>query len=250
MATKTKRRAAPKTPATRTVYVGGRPAGARPGTREVTPREVAAAPGRAAATITQRDTRYSAKHMLTAELIVAVLIVGIRAVADYEPQADGTLKGKIGHPKGQYGPLPILTGLIVVFFLLSFAAASGGLKAKLAVIAGAVIDLGLLFNSHDEFTKVAGTFGKLGKARVPPGNWQTEASGMPAAGTPISGTLGGGGPGSPPPGGGSGGGSGGGVPSQAPPGSIPVPASGTCPSNYMLQGTGPGGPQWCAPLNS
>ena len=180
----TKRRARP--PATRTVTPGGRPMGAQPQQRrEITPRQAAAAPGNAAVAVTQRG-RYTAKHMLTAELIVGVLIVAVRAVADYEPQADGTIKGKVGHPKGQYGPLPILAGLIVSFFLLSFLAASGGLKGKLAVIAGAIIDLGLLYNSATEFTKVSDTFGHLGKAKVPPGSWQTSGD---ISGQPISGNL-------------------------------------------------------------
>src|SRR5690348_6152618 len=127
-------------------YVGGRPAGApatTAGRRQVTAGQAARAPGRGARAVTQRSGRYSGKHMLTAELIIGVIIVAVRAVADYEPQADGTVKGKVGHPKGQYGPLPILAGLVVTFFLLSFLAASGGTKAKLAVIAGGIVDLGL-----------------------------------------------------------------------------------------------------------
>jgi hypothetical protein len=136
-----------------------------------------------AETVTQRRG-YSGKHMLTAELLIGVGLVAIRAVADYEPQADGTLKGKIGHPKGQYGPLPTLAGLIVTFFLLSFLAASGGTKARLAVIAGAVIDLTLIMRSADEFTKVADTFGKLGHARRPAGSWQTSGA---EAGFPVEG---------------------------------------------------------------
>jgi hypothetical protein len=129
---------------------------------------------------------YSGRRMLTAELVVGILIVAVRAVADYEPQADGTIKGKIGHPKGQYGPLPILAGLIMTFFVLSFLAASGGTKAKLAVIFGGVIDLTLLMRSAKEFETVAATFGRLGHAQVPKGSWQT---GGTAAGDPISGTA-------------------------------------------------------------
>jgi hypothetical protein len=201
-------------------------------------RRAAQAPGKAAGAVTRRG-RYSAGHMLTAELIAGVIIVAVRAVADYEPQADGTLKGKVGHPKGQYGPLPVLAGLIVSFFLLSFLAASGGLKAKLAVIAGAIIDLGLLMNSSDEFVKVSSTFGTFGKAKLPAGSWQTEGT---AAGEPISGTLpstGGGGSGS--------GGGGGGLPKGAPPGAVPVGAGGSCPAGTIKEGAGPKGPFWCMP---
>jgi hypothetical protein len=140
----------------------------------------------AARTVTERRS-YSGRHMLTAELIAGIGIVAVRAVADYEPAADGTVKGKVSRPKGQYGPLPILAGLIVTFFVLSFLAASGGTKAKLAVIAGAVIDLALLMKSADEFTKVTDTFGKLGHARRPAGSWQTSGT---AWGDPVEGGSG------------------------------------------------------------
>lgn len=187
--------------------------------RRITPRKAAAAPGKAAAAVTERP-RYTAKHMLTAELITGVLIVAVRAVADYEPQADGTLKGKIGHPKGQYGPLPILAGLIVSFFLLSFLAASGGTKAKVAVIAGGIIDLGLLMNSSDEFVKVSDTFTSFGTAKVPAGSWQTEGT---VWGNPIQGAA---------PSGGLVPGRGGGVAPANPSGPLPIPKSGKCPPGY------------------
>jgi hypothetical protein len=138
----------------------------------------------AARSVTERRS-YSGRHMLTAELIAGIGIVAVRAVADYEPQADGTVKGKVSRPAGQYGPLPILAGLIVAFFVLSFLAASGGTKAKLAVIAGAVIDLALLMKSADEFTTVTDTFGKLGHARRPAGSWQTTGT---AWGDPVEST--------------------------------------------------------------
>lgn len=170
-------------------------------------------PLQAARTVTERRA-YSGKHMLTAELLIGILIVAIRAVADYEPQADGTIRGKVGHPDGQYGPLPILAGLIVTFFFLSFLAASGGLKAKLAVIAGGIIDLALLLKSGDEFTKVSGTWGTFGKAQVPPGDWQTSGT---IAGEPVSGTL----P--------SDSGSGGSQPSTP-----PEPKDGKCPPGWLL----------------
>jgi hypothetical protein len=155
-----------------------------PAAGPVTAREAAGRGLGLAAKVTERGGGYSGKRMLTAELLAGIGIVALRAVADYEPQANGTLKGKIGHPQGQYGPLPILAGLIVTFFVLSFLAASGGTKAKLAVIAGAIIDITLLMKSADEFTKVADTFGKLGHARRPAGSWQTSGT---AAGEPIDG---------------------------------------------------------------
>jgi hypothetical protein len=190
------------------------------GRQTVGPRDAATGAGKAAKAVTQREGRYSARGMLTAELVAGVLIVAVRAVADYEPQADGTLKGKVGHPKGQYGPLPVLAGLIVSFFLLSFLAASGGMKAKLAVIAGGILDLGLLLNSSAQFEKVSATFSTFGKAKTPPGAWVTSGTQF---GAPIqdTGTNSGLVPGR----------SGGVAPSN-PSGPLPVPASGKCPAGY------------------
>lgn len=129
---------------------------------------------------------YTARGMLTAELLAGAGIVALRVVADYEPQADGTLKGKIGHPQGQYGPLPILAGLIGSFWLLSFLAARGGTRGKVAVIAGGLIVLVLAMKSTGEITKTSATFSSFGKAKLPAGSWQT--TGAPA-GEPIAGTL-------------------------------------------------------------
>jgi hypothetical protein len=130
--------------------------------------------------------RYSARGLLTAELLAGAGLVALRAVSDYEPQADGTLKGKIGHPTGQYGPLPILAGLIGSFFLLSFLAARGGTRGKVAVAAGALIILVLGLKSVTEVETVADTFGTFGKAKVPAGDWQTTGT---AAGEPVTGST-------------------------------------------------------------
>lgn len=128
---------------------------------------------------------HTARGMLTAELLAGAGIVAIRVVADYVPQADGTLKGKIGHPRGQYGPMPILAGLIGTFWLLSFLAARGGTRGKVAVIAGGLIVLVLAMKSSTELTKTSATFSSFGTAKIPPGAWQT--SGTPA-GEPIGGS--------------------------------------------------------------
>jgi hypothetical protein len=129
---------------------------------------------------------YGAKHLLTAELLAGIGLVAIRAVADYQPNADGTLKGKIAHPKGEYGPLPILAGLLVTFFLLSFLAGQGGTRAKVAVLFGALVDLVLAMKSDSEFEKVANTFSTFGKAKTPPGKWQTSGA---QAGSPLHGGV-------------------------------------------------------------
>ena len=211
----------------------GGPATVAPRRQPVTVRRAARSGLGATRRVTERRG-YSGKRMLTAELLVGFLIVAVRAVGDYEVQADGTIKGKIGHPKGQYGPLPILAGLIVTFFLLSFLAAAGGTRARLAVIAGGVIDLALLMKSGTEFAKVSSTFGKLGHAQRPAGSWETSGT---AWGEPISGTSS---PNAPPPPGSAQ------QQQQANNPEIKMPASGKCPPGYHPE---PGRPGWCSIIN-
>jgi hypothetical protein len=142
-------------------------------------------PARAARAVTQRSGTYSGKGMLTAELLVGFLIVLIRVVADYEVQENGTVKGKVLHPNGQYGPLPILVGLIGTFFVLSFIAASGGNKAKLAVVFGGTAVLALAVKSTAEIDTVASTIGNIGSIVVP-GPDGTESSGASNPNTAVT----------------------------------------------------------------
>jgi hypothetical protein len=158
----------------------------RDGKRPRSPRDVGRGLVRGASKVTTRRRRYTPAGLLTAELLTGAGIVVLRMVADYEPQADGTLRGRVGHPKGQYGPFPILAGLLVIFFLLSFLAQQGGPRAKVAVIAGGLIDLVLAMKSLDEINRTAATFSHFGQAHVPPGDWQT--SGTPA-GEPVTTTT-------------------------------------------------------------
>ena len=137
-------------------------------------RRTAAFAGRTAraapSAITQRSGSYSGKGILTAELLTGFVLVAIRLVGDYQIQEGGAVKGNIIHPQGQYGPIAILTGLIGSFFLLSFLAAAGGTRAKVAVIIGGCIVLTLGVNTYrgGEITKLASTFGKIGTIAVPP----------------------------------------------------------------------------------
>jgi hypothetical protein len=94
--------------------------------------------------------------MLAAELLVGGVIVGIRVLGDYQVTEEGTVKGTLNTPaNGGYGPFTVLTGLIGSFFILSFLAVSGGTKAKVAVVIGALIDIVLLLKSMDEVEIVA-----------------------------------------------------------------------------------------------
>ena len=135
-------------------------------------RTAASTPGRVA----NATTSYSGNRVLAAELMVAFAIVAIRVVADYESQADGTKTGKVLHPKGQYGPLPILGGLVMAFFALSFVAIGGGTRAKVAVILGGTIVTTLGLKSVNEIKTVSGTIGKVGTITIP-GESGSEGSG-------------------------------------------------------------------------
>lgn len=92
------------------------------------------------------------QHVLAAELIGFVAIVGMRAVAQYGPGD----KSKI--PADQYGPLFILANGFGVFFILSFLAARGGNAAKLAGAAGLIIDLALLMKSTAHLDALAAEY--------------------------------------------------------------------------------------------
>ena len=127
---------------------------------------VASAPGRAASAITSAP--YSGKGLLAAELLIGFALVAIRLVADAEVADDGTtVKAKVLHQQGEYGPIPILIGLIITFFVLSFVAAGGGTRAKLAVIFGGIIITALAVNSYSQIQFIAGVFGSIGQISAP-----------------------------------------------------------------------------------
>jgi len=150
--------------------------------RSVSPRTAYRKTSNAATSVTAQAPR-GAKHALTAAFVTGIVLVAIRMVADYEVNADGTVKGKIGHPAGQYGPLPVLAGLIATFFLLSLFAKAGAVAARVSVIFGWIIILVLAMKSMTEFETAAGTFAGFGKGTVAPaGSWQTSG---PAAGLPV-----------------------------------------------------------------
>lgn len=125
-------------------------------------------PGRAARAVTTRSGTYSGKGTLAGLLLAGFVIVAIRLVADAEVSDDGTtVKANVMHPQGELGPVPILAALIATFFVLSFVAIGGGLRAKLAVIMGGAIVLTLGVRSLDEIKQVGTTFGKIGKIVAP-----------------------------------------------------------------------------------
>ena len=140
-----------------------------------------------ASTVTQRSGSYSGRGLLTTELLAGFVIVLIRVVADFQVQSDGSVSGKVLHPQGQYGPLPILAGLIGSFFFLSFVVMKGGTAAKLAVITGGAIVLTLAMKTvmDPEVAATLGTIGKVGSIVVPPASG-TEETGAVVTPAPAS----------------------------------------------------------------
>jgi hypothetical protein len=138
-------------------------------------------PARAAGRITQRPD-YSGKGMLTGLLLIGFVIILVRVVADFEVSGDGSAKGSVLHPAGEYGPLTIAVAMIASFFFLSFLAIGGGTRAKLAVILGGCIVLTLGVKSYPELVKVGSVIGTIGTVTVPPPSG-TEESG--AVVTPL-----------------------------------------------------------------
>lgn len=141
---------------------------------------------KAASKVTQRKGTYSGKGMLTAELLAGFVIILIRIIADFTvDDSTGTLTSNVLHNSSTYGPFPIAIGLIGVFFVLSFLAASGGNKAKLAVIFGGVVVLALGVKSVSEIDKIAGVIGNIGTYQVPAPSGQ-ESSGASNPNTTVT----------------------------------------------------------------
>jgi len=132
-------------------------------------------PARAAAKVTQRSGDYSGKGMLTGLFLIGCAIILVRIVADFEVSGDGSVKGNVLHPSGEYGPLTIAVGMIASFFLLSFLAIGGGTRAKIAVILGGCIVLTLGVKSYPEIVKVGSVIGTIGTVVVPPASGTEEA---------------------------------------------------------------------------
>lgn len=108
--------------------------------------------------------KYAGRGMLEAELVVAIVIIAIRMVADYHPSDNGPqYKGTVVPPNGQLGPLSIFASLITVFIILSFASKRGGTTAKLAVILGGIIVLALAMKSWTQISGVAGALTRTTK---------------------------------------------------------------------------------------
>lgn len=100
--------------------------------------------------------------ILMAELLLATIIVGIRAVADYVPNVDTSQPGSQNPPKGM-PPLPLYASILGVYFLLSFMTNGGGRKAQFAVAFALLVDIALALNSKTEITQVSTWIDNIGK---------------------------------------------------------------------------------------
>jgi cell wall-associated NlpC family hydrolase len=106
--------------------------------------------------ITGRGKNRGTSAILTAELIGAFGIIALRVLGDYQVTDGGVAKGTLNTPgNGGFGPFTVAAGLIGMFFLLSFPAAKGGTSGRLAIAAGLLIDVVLLYHSKDEISAVA-----------------------------------------------------------------------------------------------
>jgi hypothetical protein len=122
--------------------------------------------GQAARAVTVRK---GGQHALMAEFLLFLGIVSMRAIADYVPgdqgqPTEGTTKGAVTPRGTQLGPLPILAAGFTLFFVLSFLAARGGTWARVAGMAGLIVDVVLLMNSLPELGTVSQSFGNVRQA--------------------------------------------------------------------------------------
>lgn len=100
---------------------------------------------------------YAGRGMLEAELVIAIIIIAIRIVGDYEPSPEGlAYKGTVVPSGGGLGPLSIFAAMLVTFIVLSVIERRGGTSAKLAVIFGAIVVLSLAMKSWSQIAAVAG----------------------------------------------------------------------------------------------
>lgn len=138
---------------------------ARPGPRQ---RATSSPRGRAETTLgklrtgigsIQAPTGY--QHVLMGEMIVAFVIIGIRAIADYVPASDQHSPGTEQSAKGA-SPIILITATLGVFFVLSFLATRGGYAAKTSAAFGLLMIVALMINSEAELSQVAGWIKNIG----------------------------------------------------------------------------------------
>lgn len=118
----------------------------------------------------QAPTGY--QHVLMAEMIVAFVVIGIRAIADYAPDSDMNKPGSEQPNKGA-SPIVLITATLGVFFVLSFLATRGGNAAKASAAFGLLMIIALMINSESELAQVASWIENIGTNST---NEQSQAS--------------------------------------------------------------------------
>ena len=106
-------------------------------------------------------------HALMTEFVAVMLIIILRALADYVPADDESQPGDTTTPKG-LEPLPLAAAAIAAWFLLALVASMGRRASQAAVAFGALLLLALLFNSSAELGQTGTWISSLG-------NWKPEA---------------------------------------------------------------------------
>ena len=106
-------------------------------------------------------------HALMTEFVAIMVIIILRALADYVPAEDESQPGDTTTPKG-LEPLPLAAAAIATWFLLALVASMGRRASQAAVAFGALILLALLFNSNAELAKTGTWISSIG-------NWNPEA---------------------------------------------------------------------------
>lgn len=123
--------------------------------------------------------RSPSEHALVAEFLIALVIISIRAVADYVPQGGGSEPGQEQPAKGAH-PLTMLAATLIVYFVLALAARTHSFMSRAAVLFGLLMDLTLLTRSGPEMQIVANWFANRPNAASQTGG-QGSASGSGSA---------------------------------------------------------------------
>ena len=102
-----------------------------------------------------------ARGIVMLEFVVALVIIGLRAIADYRPASDQSQPGSEKPLKG-LGPLPLTAATCFSWFILSSVAQKKGYTSYFAASFGALMLLVLLMNSSGELASVATWIDDLG----------------------------------------------------------------------------------------
>lgn len=128
------------------------------------------------------------QHVLMGEMVMAFVIIGIRAVADYTPASDYRSPGAEKPTKGA-SPISLIAATLAVYFVLAFLATRGGWPARIASAFGLLMILGLMINSEAELSQVAQWVEAIGPGNgnqvFPSGGGSSSTPAAPPPGSPV-----------------------------------------------------------------